>query len=55
MFGQKGSVPVHITAIDIHDGEMSMTIQPMSREEQAELLQRIRTPEPVASNPKTPR
>jgi uncharacterized protein YpmS len=48
VFGQKGSVPVRIQAVDVNDSEMSMTIQPMSRDEQAELLKRIRAPEPVS-------
>jgi uncharacterized protein YpmS len=55
VFGQKGSVPVKIHAVGVTDGEMTVTIQPMSREEQTALLQRIRTPEPVHVDPATPR
>lgn len=55
VFGQKGSVPVKIQAVDVNDGEMTVTIQPMTREEQAALLQRIRAPEPVHVDPNAPR
>lgn len=55
VFGQRGSVPVRIQAVEITDGEMSMTIQPMSREEQVELLKRIRTSEPVSVSPQARR
>lgn len=52
VFGQKGSVPVRIQAVDVNDDELSLTIQPMSREEQTQLLTRIRAPEPVITEPR---
>jgi hypothetical protein len=55
VFGQRGSVPVRIEAVQVADGEMTMTIQPMSREEQIELLKRIRAPEPVLVSPRASR
>jgi len=41
-----------VQAVDVSDGELTMTIQPMSRDSQAQLLTRIRTPEPVAAEPR---
>ncbi|MBC8107539.1 MAG: hypothetical protein H7Z14_13185 [Anaerolineae bacterium] len=55
VFGQKGSVPVKVQAVGVTDGEMTVTIQPMKREEQTALLQRIRAPEPVHVDPVTSR
>ncbi|CAN5598322.1 hypothetical protein BH09PLA1_BH09PLA1_32820 [soil metagenome] len=55
VFGQKGSVPVKIQAVQITEGELTVTIQPMSREEQQSLLQRIRAVEPVRVEPRAQR
>ena len=44
-----------LEAVGVTNGEMTVTIQPMSREEQTALLQRIRTPEPVHVDPAAPR
>jgi hypothetical protein len=55
VFGQKGSVPMRIQAMEVIEGAMTMTIHPMSRQEQIELLERIREPEPVGSPQTNPR
>ena len=55
VFGQTGSVPVRVQNVVVDEGELTVTIQPISREEQVELLKRIRMPEPVFVNPQASR
>jgi hypothetical protein len=45
IFAQKGSVPVRLTQVKIDDGSMTLTVEPMTREQQATLIERVREEE----------
>ena len=45
IFAQKGSVPVRLTQVTIGDGSMTLAVDPMSREQQAALLERVKEKE----------
>jgi hypothetical protein len=45
IFGQRGSVPVHLTHVQIDDGSMTLTVEPLNHEQQAALLEHARSEE----------
>jgi hypothetical protein len=47
VFGQKGSIPVKVTAMDVEDGAMTLTVAPLDRFERDRLLEHIRSPHPT--------
>ena len=47
IFAQKGSVPVHLTQVKIDDGSMTLTVEPMTREQQAKLIEHVKSEEPA--------
>lgn len=48
VFGRKGSVPVKIRDLAVEEGSITLTVEPMTRDQQAALLQRIRTYNPTS-------
>jgi hypothetical protein len=45
-FKEHAAVPVRLTAVHVTDGELSLTVEPMTATERATLLDRIRQPDP---------
>ena len=50
VFGQKGAVPVKIKSVQVSDGSITLTVQPMTRDEQTALLSRIRESDPALAD-----
>jgi hypothetical protein len=44
-----GNMPLKLRAIEVKDHAIQLTVQPMNPAERAELLERIREPQPLAS------
>ena len=49
----KGSVPVKLTNVGVEKGALTITIEPMTAEERAALLEKIRKPQTLATPPQS--
>jgi uncharacterized protein YpmS len=46
IFAQRGSVPVRLTQVKIDDGSLTLTVEPMTREQQGKLIEHVKAEEP---------
>jgi hypothetical protein len=50
VIGGEGNVPVRVTDLQLKDGEVTIVVEPMSHEQRAQLLARIRATEPIIAD-----